>query len=1461
MIDLCYSNRTERLLQALAEKISAQRNVAHPLVPVELVAPNRNMETWVRLGLGQILGVAANLRFRRLERFIGDIVAEAFPGEFKLIDLDTLEAAVLAVLLDDEVNSRDDLQPVRRYLESTGGVGGAHGEYPAAGSAFSSAFDGSNLANAGALEEKTGAPESSAGTPVSGAAPRIGLDGTGLFDARLLHDGADLRRVQLAVRMAYLFQEYYYSRPEMIASWRGTGGVDYVASPYADPAAADSTLASTASWQRALWRSIFGRGGLLERNPPQEGARWITLDLLYTDKSFIEKIEQTKIPPVHIFGVSYVARLFQHLFALLGKKGILNIYTLNPCAEYWEDVETEREFFLRLDREKNRRAKRIWEQSGETADEDPFGLYEAQNPALRYWGRPGREHVRLLGELTDCVFKSAFAEPAGEGLLHQLQKDILLFEPERTLAEQVSTDPTINTFHAGHASAGQMPDDSVKLIAAPSVRREVEWVADEIWRLMRDDRSEPPLRFSDIAVIVNSAGRDVYLPQIETVFAACHNLPSSVSDLPGTAGSRLIEAMSLLLKLPFGRFSRAEMLNFICHPSVLGRFGDLAPSDLARLAEALGIIFGADHGDHAGTYIDEDVYNWDQGIRRLALGAFMTGEKSDDDRIFETSRGRWLAEEVSASAQVSAARFGLLARALIADARFVANRKMALKDWARFYSAQIKAYLHVEDGNDERDRLRLRRSLAKLEAMDMECEVSGRVAAEIALRAIESLGSGRGQYLAEGVVVSSFLPMRAIPFKVVFLLGLGEGLFPAAGQRDALDLRAAARRAGDVDPSERDRYMFLETLLCTRERFYISYVRRDEQTGDPLEPSAVVQELLHILKNGYLGEQGLKKLCIEPPLRRFDLLQDAGKETFNDEARMEAWVERVAGDWREHVYPDPDRGEEKWLAASPRQSFAEEMNMMRDLVAPETWDKLSTMLGLPGVAPAPFAVTATARAVGAVEGEEEGAVEAPLTLSVSVLRRFLECPMQGWASAMLGLSEGEEDLVDREEEDFEVGRLVETILVRDVFLDALMTGLDAEGLYRERAVRMRLAGKIPVGSPGRVIEKRHLEILSGWQSLFDQFLPGPAGENAVQLSSLRRIRLGRSNRRDKTEEVYDPLALDIPLGGQEGLGTDKPGCKTSDVAGLGTARLFAKASEVATPGTEGSGAVASRPPAPKFEASGFTALETDMPKSATPETATPGSAALGSGVSEIAGPETGVPGAEKPGSDVPDMAAQPVAGSRRMVPVLIGGLTDAVSIDHPLSIILRPGKPPAHKGKAAVVGMIRYFLRGLIDQALLAAAGILGDGERTVVVLYAGGTEETAAFRMRLRPANRQKARQWLATLAEDLLDNSHAYLLPCEAVVSVYYDEAKKAAQGGVKGSIFPVVAEGAGQAIINGAGLRDQVRQMAQDQWKTFSSLWGPVPSPRSYEPPEADEAAGMAVRRFGPLLEEIVSLEVLS
>jgi hypothetical protein len=151
--------------------------------------------------------------------------------------------------------------------------------------------------------------------------------------------------------------------------------------------------------------------------------------------------------------------------------------------------------------------------------------------------------------------------------------------------------------------------------------------------------------------------------------------------------------------------------------------------------------------------------------------------------------------------------------------------------------------------------------------------VSYRVAAELARNALASIPGSRGQYLARGVTVASFVPMRAIPFRVVFVLGLGQGDFPRSARRGDLDLREARREPGDVTPREQDLYMFLETLLCARDRLVLSYLGRDEITGEERPPSAggarTARDPVERLPCGWRGGEGCSMVrsrrCVATP--------------------------------------------------------------------------------------------------------------------------------------------------------------------------------------------------------------------------------------------------------------------------------------------------------------------------------------------------------------------------------------------------------------------------------------------------------------------------------------------------------------------------------------------------------------------------------------------------------------------
>jgi exodeoxyribonuclease V gamma subunit len=842
-------------------------------------------------------------------------------------------------------------------------------------------------------------------------------------------DALDLRRVQLASRIGRLFEEYTYSRGEMLAAWR-------------DGPTLEATHAEVEAWQRRLWLAMFGPDGLASRASP------LPLLPLHEAVGRLEPSASSLPKAVHVFGFAHVARTFHQLFARLGRACDVTMYTLSPCEGFWEDVDPR----------------------------DPELLLQ--------WARPGRENVRALNELAGFDHDDAFRDPpdARGSLLRTLQSDLL--------------------HRKGTGRADDVPssDATIQVLEHASVRRECEAVASAIWEALRED---PSLHLDEISVLVPSGDAAVYAAHVAAAFQESHDIPYQTVGLPEPARGRIVEALELLLELPLGNFSRREVVEVITHPAVVasvpGADRDESPARWLAWCDALGIVHGADHADHAGTYIEHDVLNWDQGLRRLSLGAFMTGEASGEPRPFVLGEEAYLPHEVAGTDMTEVSAFGRLVRSLLADARFLLESKLTPSAWADVLTAMVQTYVAPSSDAEGDELARRLRHLGGLSNVDLGGRaVSYRLACELA-RA--RLRAGTGSHGGEGVVVSTVTAARGLPSCVVFACGLGEGKFPSPDAEDPLDLRWAARQQGDVTARDRDKYALLEVLVGTRDRLVLSYVSRDPLTGDALSASSVVHELLHALATSY--GRDVASLRRRHPLRRWDPAyfprlrgreETAGLGSMElPEAYAEARSLVLREDAERHgatvtlhdVVAAAEGGEEAWVALADHLRLAP----------------------LPPVPPQ---------------------VDAKISVPMHALVKFLELPLQGWAKLKLGLEEQEsDDVASLETEPFETSPRDETLLLRDVLLDAVDDGTTVEDAYDTVARVRELHGTGPSGVFARGEKADHLHALDRWRAALQ--------ERGIAVEGLRIHRFGRGGEHTRAHEVHPALPLDVAVRDAQGV--------------------------------------------------------------------------------------------------------------------------------------------------------------------------------------------------------------------------------------------------------------------------------------------------------------------------------------
>src|SRR5712692_7635788 len=434
----------------------------------------------------------------------------------------------------------------------------------------------------------------------------------------------ELRTLMLAGQMARLFREYSISRRQMIKQWRAARRGDLTA------------MGEMERWQRHLWQLVFDLHGRVrpEWMLDSETRLMMLPDAFEAIDS--ERLRAALSSTLHVFGSSYAGNAYAEIFARLGAAGELRIYALNPCREFWEDVDTSRRGALTGWARREDRVGHLIDES-----EDPFALNSISDPpALRLWGRPGREYIRVLNELTQCDFVPLFSDPATVGnaaVFDTLQQSILDREPECLQVE---------------AGSGASDDRRIRFLACPGIRRECEIAANAIWSIIRENEElvaqnkAARIRFHEIAVMVPDSSIDDYLPHIESVFRKLHEIPLDLVSRKFSSTSRVAEAIELLLGLPLSRFSRGEIIRLLTHPALIGDTG-IDSSAWPRWSEALGIFFGANDEDLKDTYIPSGLFHWDQGIKRLALGAMMTARGDERPKLYEAGANRYLPFEVA----------------------------------------------------------------------------------------------------------------------------------------------------------------------------------------------------------------------------------------------------------------------------------------------------------------------------------------------------------------------------------------------------------------------------------------------------------------------------------------------------------------------------------------------------------------------------------------------------------------------------------------------------------------------------------------------------------------------------------------------------------------------------------------------------------------------------------------------
>lgn len=426
-----------------------------------------------------------------------------------------------------------------------------------------------------------------------------------------------------------------------------------------------------------------------------------------------------------------------------------------------------------------------------------------------------------------------------------------------------------------------LPDESLQILEAPGKVREVEAVFHHILSILSESKET---KLTDFGIFCSDLSE--YRAALEFVFeggiqaklaeksgSSIKTLPYSIRDVLASETSAYISGVLSLFTLFSKERSRADIFKLLRNPCFQSKW-EVEPSlveEWARLSEDLEL-----YQDDSLAEDQPLSFSFRKGFLRLAAGNILSLEEEEDLPVspLDSGAGYSVSTWIGLWRRVS---FLLEEFSSLASDPKSSGEKIldSLSDLLRkLFSSPSSNPIEAELEQNIIDSLYELRSVQwdpknfkdRLKFLEAFFKQTG---GEIKVR--------KGQYLTGGITVSSLQPMRPIPFRHVYILGLGEGLFPGTDDTSAFNLRHLAPREGDINVRGLNQSLLYETILSAKQSLVLSFVAEDITKDESIAPSSSLLLLEQALKENVLAPETSVRIKI--PLNKHSKEYFIQKET------------------------------------------------------------------------------------------------------------------------------------------------------------------------------------------------------------------------------------------------------------------------------------------------------------------------------------------------------------------------------------------------------------------------------------------------------------------------------------------------------------------------------------------------------------------------------------------------------
>lgn len=467
-------------------------------------------------------------------------------------------------------------------------------------------------------------------------------------------------------------------------------------------------------------------------------------------------------------------------------------------------------------------------------------------------------NIKLLEEITSQTSTYLDKTTTPKNLLQELQQEFL----NRGFTQ------TLQNYQPKHK------DNSIKLIQAPEKKAEIKAVLEDI---QKELAYNPELKLNEIAIL--SPNLETYLPLLRG-YLDYLNIPYNIQDPTlhqiSYFASAVESVFSILDSLSNQKiaFSNEQILSILENP-LFQKTHSINQENILlfyKLIQTLKIYFDDER---------EPYHSWEVALKRLRAGKF-----TDQ---FLNYKNLTIAPYFDFEMN-----FDFLEKLHSSIIRFIKEVKeihnlmsdITQNEIESFYNRldhffQTHFNIHVYPENYSIEKNSYKEFQNKLYCLKiLQILPSAAFLASFFKLSLYRITSKINEYLFQGITISSMQPLRPIPFKKIYILGLNQEDFPGKKTDshynliyEFIDPKLHKRLFNNIlSLPNMNMFLFFEIFLSAKDTLVLSFVNKDLQNNKKLYPSYVYTEIKRFLENSELTEN-----CINIP----HTLKIKNNKTFN----------------------------------------------------------------------------------------------------------------------------------------------------------------------------------------------------------------------------------------------------------------------------------------------------------------------------------------------------------------------------------------------------------------------------------------------------------------------------------------------------------------------------------------------------------------------------------------------------